>query len=75
MFQYGRVLDSRPRGRGFEPHRRNCVVPLSKTHLSLLSTGYAKKDPFFKVFFFEIVSFEKDDNITKNYTAYKELTV
>ena len=26
----GRVLDSRPRGRGFEPHRRH----LSKTHLS-----------------------------------------
>ena len=21
-----RVLDSRPRGRGFEPHRRHCVV-------------------------------------------------
>ena len=28
----GRVLDSRPSGRGFEPHRRHCVVPLSKTH-------------------------------------------
>ena len=26
----GRVLDSRPRGRGFEPHRRHCVVTLSK---------------------------------------------
>ena len=25
----GRVLDSRPRGRGFEPHQRHCVVPLS----------------------------------------------
>ena len=22
----GRVLDSRPRGHGFEPHRRHCVV-------------------------------------------------
>ena len=30
----GRVLDSRPRGRGFEPHRRHCVVSLSKTHIS-----------------------------------------
>ena len=29
-----RVLDSRPSGRGFEPHRRRCIVPLSKTHLS-----------------------------------------
>ena len=26
----GRVLDSRPKGRGFEPHRRKCVVSLSK---------------------------------------------
>ena len=24
----GRVLDSRPRGRGFETHRRHCVVVL-----------------------------------------------
>ena len=22
----GRVLDSRPRGSGFEPHRRHCIV-------------------------------------------------
>ena len=29
-----RVLDPRPSGRGFEPHRRHCIVPLSKTHLS-----------------------------------------
>ena len=27
----GRVLDSRPKGRGFEPHRRHCAVSLSKT--------------------------------------------
>ena len=26
----GRVLDSRPKGRGFEPHRRLCIVCLSK---------------------------------------------
>ena len=30
----GRVLDSRSKGRGFEPHRRHCIVSLSKTHLS-----------------------------------------
>ena len=41
----GRVLDSRPRGCGFEPHRRHCVVSLSKTHLSLLSTGSTQEDP------------------------------
>ena len=27
----GRVLDSRPRGHGFEPHQCHCVVSLSKT--------------------------------------------
>ena len=26
----GRVLDSRPKGRGFEPHRRRCVVVLEQ---------------------------------------------
>ena len=26
----GRVFDSRPKGRGFEPHRRHCVVSLNK---------------------------------------------
>ena len=26
----GRVLDSRPKGRRFEPHRCHCVVSLSK---------------------------------------------
>ena len=40
-----RVLELRPRGRGFEPQRRHCVVSLSKTHLSLLSTGSIQEDP------------------------------
>ena len=26
----GIVLDSRPKGRGFEPHRRHCVVVLEQ---------------------------------------------
>ena len=26
----GRVLDSRPRGRGFEPHRHHCIVVLEQ---------------------------------------------
>ena len=30
----GKVLDSRPRGRGFEPQRPHCVVSLSKTYKS-----------------------------------------
>ena len=34
----GKVFDLRPKGCGFKPHRRHCVVSLSKTHESLLST-------------------------------------
>ena len=26
----GRVLDSRPKGRGFEPHRHHCIVVLEQ---------------------------------------------
>ena len=40
----GRGLDSRPRCSGFEPHWRHCIVSLSKTHLSLLSTGSTQED-------------------------------
>ena len=40
-----RVLDSRPRGRGFEPHWHHCVVSLIKKHLSLLSTGSTQEGP------------------------------
>ena len=42
----GRVLDSRPRGPRFEPHGCHCVVSLSNTHLSLLSTGSTQEDLF-----------------------------
>ena len=34
----GRVLDSRPRGRGFEPHQRDCVVCLFDLILYVHST-------------------------------------
>ena len=30
QFFSGRVLDSRPRGCGFEPHRHNCFVVLEQ---------------------------------------------
>ena len=33
----GRVLDSRPRGRGSEPHRRHCVVVLEQDTFILAS--------------------------------------
>ena len=43
----GRVLDSRPRGRGLEPHRRHCVVSLSKNiNLSLVLVQPKKTRPF-----------------------------
>ena len=31
----GRVLASRPRGHGFEPHQRHCVVVLEQDTFSL----------------------------------------
>ena len=43
----GRVLDSRPRGCGFEPHWRHCVVSLSKNiDPSLLLVQPRKTRPF-----------------------------
>ena len=43
----GRVLDSRPRGRGFESHRRHCVVSLSKNiNHSLILVQTRKTCPF-----------------------------
>ena len=41
----GRALDLRPKGRGFEPHLCHCIVSLSKTPLSSLSTGSTQEDP------------------------------
>ena len=40
-----RVLVLRPRGWGFEPHWWHCVVSLSRTHYSKLSTGSTQEDP------------------------------
>ena len=43
----GRVLDSRLRGRGFEPHRRHCVVSFSKNiNPSLVLVQPRKTRPF-----------------------------
>ena len=43
----GSVLDSRPKGRGFEPHRRHCVVSLSKNiNPSLVLVQPRKTRPF-----------------------------
>ena len=43
----GRVLDSRQMGRGFKPHRRHCVVSLSKNiNPSLVLVQLRKTHPF-----------------------------
>ena len=42
----GRVLDSRPRGHGFEPHRHHCVVSLSKNINPSLVLVLPRKTPF-----------------------------
>ena len=43
----GRVLDSRPRGRGLEPHWRHCVLSLSKNiNPSLVLVQPRKTRPF-----------------------------
>ena len=43
----GRVLVWRPKGRGFEPHRRHCVVSLSKNiNPSLVLVQPRKTRPF-----------------------------
>ena len=47
MWLSGRVLNSRPKGRGFEPHRRHCVVSLSKNiNPSLVLVQPRKTRPF-----------------------------
>ena len=43
----GRVLDSRPKGRGFEPYQRHCAVSLSKNiNPSLVLDQPRKTRPF-----------------------------
>ena len=43
----GRMLDSRPRGSGFQPHWRHCVVSLSKNiNFSLVLVQPRKTRPF-----------------------------
>ena len=47
MWLSGKELDSRPRGRGVEPHRRHCVVSLSKNiNPSLVLAQPRKTRPF-----------------------------
>ena len=60
----GRVLDSRPRGRGFEPHRRHCIVSLSKNiNPSLVLVQPRKTRPFITE---RLLMGRKESNQTKN---------
>ena len=59
----GRVLYSRPRGRGFEPHQRHCVVSLSKNiNPSLVLVQPRKTHPFITV---RLLMGRKESNQTK----------
>ena len=52
----GRVLDSRSRGGGFGPHRRHCVVSLSKTLYPLYTVD---SEIFMRVLFSRIFAYAK----------------
>ena len=61
----GRVLDSRPKGRGFESHRRHCVVSLIKnTNPSLVLVQPRKTRPFITE---RLLMGRKESNQTQNY--------
>ena len=60
----GRVLDSRPKGRGFEPHRRHCVVSLSKNiNPSLVLVQPRKTRPYLTE---RLLMGRKESNQTNN---------
>ena len=64
----GRVLDSRPRGRGLEPHRRHCIVSLSKTYNpSLVLVQPRKTRPYITE---RLLMGRKEKKQTKKYTAF-----
>ena len=66
----GRVLDSRPKGRGFEPHRCHCVVSLSKNiNPSLVLVQPRKTRPYITE---RLLMGRKESNQTKqNITEIK----
>ena len=68
----GRVLDSRARGQGFEPHRLHCVVSLSKNiNPSLVLVQPRKTHPFITE---RLLMERKESNQTKtNKTLNKKL--
>ena len=68
----GRVLNWRPRGRGFEPHRRHCVVSLSKNiNPSLVLVQPRKTRPFITE---RLLMGRKESNQTKPLYSRLSLT-
>ena len=68
----GRVLDSRPKGHGFEPHRRHCVVSLSKNiNPSLVLVQPRKTHPFITE---RLLMGRKESNQTKKQTQFEVST-
>ena len=66
----GKVLDSRPKGRGFEPHRRHCVVSLSKNiNPSLVLVKPRKTRPFITE---RLLMGRKESNQTNKQTKYSK---
>ena len=66
----GRVLDSRPNGRGFEPHRRHCIVSLSKNiNPSLVLVQPRKTRPFITE---GLLMGRKESNQTKSNKNFRE---
>ena len=63
------MLDSRPKGRGFEPHRRHCVVSLSKNiNPSLVLVQPRKTRPFITE---RLLMGRKESNKTKQTKNHK----
>ena len=62
------VLDSRPKGRGFEPHRHHCVVSLSKNiNPSLVLVQPRKTRPFITE---RLLMGRKESNQTNTSSGY-----
>ena len=68
----GRVLDSRLKGRGFEPHRRHCAVSLRKNiNPSLVLVQPRKTRPFIAE---RLLMGRKESNQTKNKKAFSQIS-
>ena len=66
----GRALGSRPKGRGFEPHRRHCVVSLSKNiNPSLVLVQPRKTRPFITE---RLLMGRKESNQTNKYRGARQ---